>query len=30
MSVNLNNVAKDFDYRCLISLNSKNEAINLM
>ena len=34
MSMNLNNIAilniKEFDYRCIISLISKNEAINLM
>ena len=34
MSMNLTNIAvlniKDSDYRCIISLISKNEAINLM
>ena len=32
--MNLNNIAilniKEFDYRCIISLISKNEAINLI
>ena len=34
MSINLSNVAilniKDSDYRCIFSIISKNEAINLM
>ena len=34
MSVNLSNIAvlniKGSDYRCIISLNNKNEAINVM